>query len=151
MSRVIRSEAELSQLLARPGYRIASQIGGVLNNPTPVGPALSEPSTPKYGNEQTDGYASKKEARRAAELRVAQVQGLIRNLREQVPFLLIPAAKDAHGKCIERACNIVVDFTYEEAPTWNLVCEDTKGFRTEAYRIKKKLLYFVHGIRIRET
>lgn len=105
----------------------------------------------KYRAKPTNGYASAKEARRADELKALERAGQIRNLREQVPYLLIPAAKDAEGKCIERACSIVIDFVYDEAPAWNPVAEDTKGFRTEAYRIKRKLLYMVHGIRVRET
>ena len=100
---------------------------------------------------KTNGYASKREAKRAADLRALEHRGLIRNLREQVKYLLIPAAKDAEGKTIERACSIVLDFVYEEAPTWNPVHEDCKGFRTEVYRIKRKLFYFVYGYCIRET
>ena len=40
MTRAIRSEAELSQILARNGYRVASQIGGPVSNPpsTPAAP-----------------------------------------------------------------------------------------------------------------
>lgn len=114
--------------------------------------SASAAGTPsKYRNKRTDGYASKKEARRAAELRVMQVQGLIRNLREQVVFLLIPEARDAEGKLIERACTYRADFVYEEAPLWHPVIEDCKGVHTEVYRIKRKLMYMVHGIRVRET
>ncbi len=119
--------------------------------PAPAGLAPGPLTPSKYGNTKTNGYASKREAKRAADLRALEHRGLIRNLREQVKYLLIPAAKDAEGKTIERACSIVLDFVYEEAPTWNPVHEDCKGFRTEVYRIKRKLFYFVYGYCIRET
>jgi hypothetical protein len=32
-----------------------------------------------------------------------------------------------------------------------LVVEDVKGVKTEVYKIKKKLMLWVHGIRIKET
>ncbi|MCC6212137.1 MAG: RusA family crossover junction endodeoxyribonuclease [Burkholderiales bacterium] len=41
MARVIRSEAELSRLLARPGYRVASQFGGA-----PMGEVVNTDAEP---------------------------------------------------------------------------------------------------------
>ena len=41
------------------------------------------------------------------------------------------------------------DFVYQE--DGHTVVEDCKGFRTPEYRIKKKLMLWVHGIKIRET
>jgi hypothetical protein len=38
MPRAIRSEAELAQILARPGFRVASQIGGEIVNTEPAKP-----------------------------------------------------------------------------------------------------------------
>src|SRR6185436_15002549 len=49
---------------------------------------LMRPKPSKYKNEKTDGYASKKEARRAAELKLMEKSGRIRNLREQVVYEL---------------------------------------------------------------
>jgi hypothetical protein len=43
----------------------------------------------------------------------------------------------------------VADFTYME--DGKLVVEDCKGFKTDVYKIKKKLMLWVHGIRIKET
>jgi hypothetical protein len=151
MTRVIRSESDLSRLLARPGYRVASQVGGeVVDTEQPKSMHVGKDVHSKYRNERTDGYASKKEARRAAELRVLQVQGRISNLREQVKYLVIPAARDADGKCIERACHYVADFVYDDE-RGNPVVEDCKGVRTDAYVIKRKLMYLVHGHKIKET
>lgn len=151
MPRVIRSESDLSRLLARPGYRVASQVGGeVVDTGQPKPMHVLANAHSKYRAQPTDGYASKKEARRAAELRVLQVQGQISNLREQVKYLLIPVARDADGKCIERACHYVADFVYDDE-RGNPVVEDCKGYRTDAYVIKRKLMYLVHGHKIKET
>ena len=78
---------------------------------------------------------------------------------------MIPAQKDPEtGKCAERACNYVADFVYEERieiatasakprndTEWRRVVEDTKGVRTVDYVIKRKLMLWVHKIRIREV
>jgi hypothetical protein len=98
----------------------------------------------KYRNVKTDGYASKKEAQRAAELKLMQQAGHITDLREQVRYELIPAQGS------ERACHYVADFVYFDAAN-NLIVEDTKGFRTPDYVIKRKLMKFVHGISITEV
>lgn len=104
-------------------------------------------------------YDSKKEADRHAVLRLLERAGKIRDLQRQVKFVLIPAQYEPDtvgkrgsvkkGKLIERECAYVADFVYEE--NGKKVVEDTKGFRTADYRIKKKLLLWVHGIRIKET
>ena len=103
----------------------------------------------KYHAEKSGGYASRKEHRRANELRLMQCAGLITNLREQVSYEIIPAQYGADGKLIERACSYVADFVYTDE-NGNTVVEDTKGMRTDVYRIKRKLMLHVHGIRITE-
>lgn len=103
----------------------------------------------KYGAARTGGHASYKEHNRALELRTMQQAGLISDLREQVRYELIPAARDADGKVIEHACAYVADFVYTDAQGRTVV-EDTKGFRTKEYVIKRKLMLHVHGIRIHE-
>lgn len=104
----------------------------------------------KYHNVASGHYASHKESRRAAELRLMQQAGLISGLREQVHYELIPEQRDADGHLIERPCNYVADFTYY-LPDGTAVVEDTKGVRTPAYVIKRKLMLRVHGIRIKES
>ena len=120
---------------------------------------VGAPKASKYRNKPTDGYASRKEAKRAAELKLMEKAGKIRNLKEQVRFELIPAQRNAAGRVDERECAYVADFCYEEyhwtdangEPIWVKVVEDCKGMRTAVYRIKKKLMLHVHGIAIRET
>lgn len=102
----------------------------------------------KYRNRPTAGYASKGEHRRAQELRMLARSGAISGLREQVRYELIPAQR-VDGKVVERATHYVADFVYMEGG--REVVEDYKGYRTDAYRIKRKLMLWVHGVRIRET
>lgn len=103
----------------------------------------------KYHAEKSGGYASRKEHRRANELKLMQRAGIIKYLREQVTYELIPTQRDVNGKVIERACSYIADFVYTDKDG-NLIVEDTKGMRTEVYRIKRKLMLHVHGIRISE-
>ncbi len=110
---------------------------------------LIKPKGNKYHAERSGGYASRKEHRRANELRLMQRAGLISGLREQVPYELIPAQRDADGRVIERSCTYVADFVYTDGHGDTIV-EDTKGMRTDVYRIKRKLMLHVHGIRITE-
>ena len=106
----------------------------------------------KYRNKKVvvDGivFDSKKEARRYTELLLLERAGAIRELRRQVKFELIPSQR-YDGKVVERPCSYVADFVYREKG--NLIVEDTKGFRTTDYIIKRKLMLWVHGIRIKEV
>lgn len=108
----------------------------------------------KYNNKKitVDGqiFDSKKEASRYEELRLLEKAGAIKDLRTQVKFKLIPAQRDeATGKVIERECSYKADFVYEE--DGKTVVEDVKGFRTKEYVIKRKLMLWRYGIRIREV
>ena len=116
------------------------------------GSGIFKPPGSKYHNQRTaTGYASKREERRAGELRLLLRAGKIRRLQEQVKFLLIPEQKG------ERACHYIADFVYEEiraAPfgvEWDQVVEDAKGVRTSTYILKRKLMLHVFNIRIREV
>ena len=117
----------------------------------------------KYGAKKTvvNGitFDSQKEARRYRELKLLEQAGAIKDLRMQVGFQLIPPQFEPdrigkrggvyHGKCIEREVKYVADFTYLEDGKY--VVEDTKGYKTKDYIIKRKLMLYVHGIRIREV
>lgn len=89
-------------------------------------------------------FDSKKEFIRWCELRILERAGKISCLQRQVKYELIPKQKG------ERACTYVADFVYIDSDG-NKVVEDTKGVRTDAYRIKRKLMLWIHGIRIKET
>lgn len=107
---------------------------------------------PKYGNRKIirDGieFDSIKECQRYCELKLMQRAGLISDLQTQVSFELIPAQR-IDGKVVERAVNYIADFVYHQ--NGQKVVEDTKGFRTKDYILKRKLMLWIHGIRIREV
>ena len=121
----------------------------------------------KYRNRRVtfegETYASKKELRRFRELELMQAAGRISGLRKQVKFVLIPAqyepdwidyskstqGRKRKGKLIEREVAYVADFVYLK--DGEMVVEDTKGFRTKDYIIKRKMMLYFHGIRIKEV
>ena len=113
----------------------------------------------KYGARKTTVFGqtfdSKHEAERYLELRAMEREGKIRHLATQVPFELIPPQLDDAGKLIERPAKYVADFTYWEKHEngFRYVVEDAKSpaTRTDVYRLKKKLMLSVHGIRIKEV
>ena len=107
----------------------------------------------KYNNSKYNGYDSKKEARRATELKLLEKAGEIRSLHEQVVYELIPAQYRVVGgkrRRVERSMKYIADFQYVDK-SGNTVVEDAKGFRTEVYRIKKKLMLYFHDIQIKEV
>jgi hypothetical protein len=103
-------------------------------------------SKSKYRNQKvtvgTQNFDSKAEARRYGELVVLQRAGMISELKLQEKFTLIGKQKG------ERAASYIADFTYRERG--ELVVEDVKGMKTREYVLKRKLMLFVHNIRIRE-
>lgn len=107
----------------------------------------------KFGNKkyEVDGivFDSKKEAERWFELLVLEKTGMISHLQRQVRFELIPP-QYIDGKCVERACTYIADFVYWDEYGRKVV-EDVKGFRTDVYKIKKKLMLHVQGIQIKEV
>lgn len=107
-------------------------------------------------------FDSRKEARRYQELLLLQRAKAISNLRMQVKYVLIPAQYETYerygkngqklkdGKrLLEKECSYIADFVYEE--NGNEVVEDTKGIKTKDYIIKRKLMLFIHGIRVKEV
>lgn len=134
----------------------------------------------KYKAKKTivDGieFDSQKEAARWRELVLLERAGQIQNLRRQVKYVLIPAmyAPDIvgvrggrkRGKVIEYECSYYADFVYEVpvstsyensdghvvfADGFETIVEDTKGVKTKDYIIKRKLMLYRHGIRIKEV
>ena len=102
----------------------------------------------KYHNHKGGGFDSRKEFNRFAELSLLQRAGKISDLQRQVRFTLLPAQyKD--GKCVYRSVTYIADFVYTE--NGQKVVEDVKGFKTPEYIIKKKLMYYIHGILVKET
>ena len=130
----------------------------------------------KYGSRKItrDGmtFDSLKEYRRFCELRLLEKAGQVKDLQRQVKFVLIPQQKETvvryskkTGKrlqddyrVIEREVAFIADFVYkipvdstDDVILWRTVVEDTKGFRTADYILKRKMMLYFHGIRIKET
>lgn len=119
---------------------------------------------PKYKNRKVnidgDVFDSMKEYWRFAELKQMQAEGKITDLQRQVKYILIPAQREPDtigkrggvkkGKLLEREVAYYADFVYRLADTGTLIVEDTKGMRTTEYIIKRKLMLFIHKIRIKE-
>lgn len=108
----------------------------------------------KYHNQKTevDGvtFDSKHEARRYIELKYLERAGLITDLQLQRRFTLIGAQKDENGKIIERPLTYVADFAYKDK-TGKTIVEDAKGAITDVYKIKRKLMLSIYGIRVQEV
>lgn len=119
---------------------------------------------------EVDGevFDSKREARRWLELRKMVDTGEIKNLCRQVEYTLIPRQRDVPtetyargdkkgqfkpGRLLEREVCYVCDFQYQ----WNgkTVVEDVKGYTGggayTVFSIKRKLMLWVHGIRVIEV
>lgn len=96
----------------------------------------------KYGNQpkNIDGhvFASKAEARRYQELSLMEKAGVIRDLRLQPEYELIPKFKK--GNKTYRKTAYIADFEYKE--NGRTVVEDVKGFATDVYKLKKKLFEY---------
>lgn len=119
----------------------------------------------KYHNHKVkrdgESFDSKKEMRRYAELQIMQSAGMISGLQRQKKFVLIPAQREPStigkrggvhkGAVIERECAYYADFAYYDK-NGNLVVEDVKSeaTKTEQYKIKRKLMLYVHNVRISE-
>jgi hypothetical protein len=104
-------------------------------------------------------FDSKREANRYRVLKEKAEMGQITSLERQVKFILIPVQKEPDrlgprggmikGKVLERECSYVADFTYYDQEG-NYIVEDSKGFRTPEYIIKRKMMLYLKGIRITE-
>jgi hypothetical protein len=131
----------------------------------------------KYGNKKltnADGtFDSRGEWLRWCFLKDQQAKGVIRDLRRQVTFTLVPPvhyAKTLHlktkDKTVERVwtreVTYTADFVYRvktraihteagDAEIWSRVVEDFKGMPNDRWPIKKALMAFVHGIYVREV
>lgn len=117
----------------------------------------------KYLNRKVvnkDGvFDSRKEYKRWCELKLLEQAGQIKDLQRQVYIELIPAVREPdkvgkrggriRGKVIERKVNYIADFVYIE--NGQKIVEDVKGVRTKDYILKRKILLWRYGIRIKET
>ena len=99
--------------------------------------------TNKYSAVRTGKYASKYEAEIASKLWALHRMGKITELREQVPFVLVPG----DGKI--RPIRYIADFVYLEDGKQHVV--DAKGCKTPVYRLKRKLAALLLNLTIEEV
>ena len=106
----------------------------------------------KYNNQKktVDGitFDSILEARRYTVLKSRLEAGTISDLRLQPHYTIMEGYKDLSGTYI-RPVQYIADFSYINADGKRIV-EDTKGVRTEAYAIKRKLVRDRFGVEIVE-
>lgn len=105
--------------------------------------------TNKYRNIRAGIFDSKKEMKRFKQLESLEKQGVIKDLRRQVRYDLLPS-QYIDGKCVERGVKYFADFVYiQDGKT---IVEDVKSpiSRTKDYIIKRKMMLHIHGIRITE-
>ena len=121
-------------------------------------------SRSKYGNHKItiggETYDSMKEYHRYLELLALEMAGEIKDLRRQVKYILIPAQREPDtigkrggihkGKLLEKEVAYFADFVYTDTGSGEEIVEDTKGVRTKEYIIKRKLMLYVHKIKIQE-
>jgi hypothetical protein len=88
-------------------------------------------------------FDSMKEANHYQILKVLFHRGKIGSLELQPRYRL-----EVNGELI---CTYVGDFRYVDLGRLEIVVDDCKGFKTPAYKLKKKLMKAIHGIEIREV
>lgn len=98
----------------------------------------------KYYNKKVivDGikFDSKKEAKRYQELLLMQKYGLIKDLQLQVKYELQPSFKKNNKTY--RKIEYIADFVYFDIKLNKCIVEDTKGFKTDIYMLKKKIFEY---------
>ena len=98
----------------------------------------------KYSNQKVvvDGIAfdSKLESRKYIELKLLEKAGYIKDLELQVKFEL-QEKYIKRGKTV-RSINYIADFVYFDIKKGKEIIVDTKGFRTDVYKLKKKIFEY---------
>ena len=101
----------------------------------------------KYRNQKTevDGYTfdSKKEAAHYVELKFLESEGIIADLTLQPQYHCT-----VNGK---KVCTYVADFEYTTTADLKLHTEDVKGYKTDVYKLKKKLVEALYNLTIEEV
>lgn len=107
----------------------------------------------KYHNKKVNingvKFDSKLEATRYTELKLLERKGLIKDLVLQPSYELIPTFKK-NNKTYRKA-SYVADFSYYDNELGKVIVEDTKGFKTPVYELKRKLFEYTYkDLTIRE-
>lgn len=99
----------------------------------------------KYHNRKVtyngEVFDSKREFEYYLLLKDKEKRGLVFNIRRQVPIEIQPAFTDKTG-VKHRAITYKADFVYTDRRDGLTHYIDVKGFRTDVYKLKKKLLAY---------
>lgn len=97
-------------------------------------------------------FDSKLEYNRYIELSLMENAGEIENLQRQVEYVLVPNQKRQialkNGRKSEISIKYRADFVYMKKG--QICVEDTKGYATPEYIMKRKLMLYIHGIEVIE-
>lgn len=118
----------------------------------------------KYGNRKITidniTFDSTGEGLRYKELKLLEKTGQITDLQLQKRFVVVPEIREndtvgprggvKKGKVIQKAVYYIADFVYYDKNGQQVV-EDYKGYRTDVYKLKKKLMKYIYDIDIKET
>ena len=85
-------------------------------------------------------FDSKKEANRYRELKTLENTGVIENLELQKVYELQPSFKK--NSKTYRKITYKADFSYFDKEKGKYIVEDVKGFKTDVYKLKKKLFEY---------
>lgn len=106
----------------------------------------------KYKNKKViyDGikFDSNREMAYYIKLKMLEEKGIIKDLELQKSFELQPSFK-LNGKTYKKI-TYKADFSYVSVQDNKLHIVDTKGFRTEVYKLKRKMFAYKYGIEIEE-
>jgi hypothetical protein len=106
----------------------------------------------KFGNVKTtiggNTFDSKREAARYSQLTLMVKAGRIRMLELQPKYPISVPRPDGSGAV--KVATYIADFRYF-TDSGRMVVEDVKGAKTPMYRLKKKLVEALYGIKILET
>ena len=98
----------------------------------------------KYKNKkiEVDGiiFDSQLEANRYFQLKLLERAGEIQDLYRQYVFELQPKYKKRNKTIMP--INYIADFVYYDVKKGKIIIEDTKGFKTEVYKLKKKMFEY---------
>ena len=99
----------------------------------------------KYHNKKASvdniKFDSIKESKRYNQLKILEKANLISELELQKKFELQPSYINNKGEKI-RAIYYIADFYYYDELKNKYIVEDTKGYRTEVYKVKKKIFEY---------
>jgi hypothetical protein len=85
-------------------------------------------------------FDSKREGNRYMELKILEEAGLIKDIELQKEFILQPSFKK-NGKTY-RKISYKADFYYFDNHLGKYIVEDVKGFKTDVYKLKKKMFEY---------